>query len=93
MGFRAMCIIAAFCGGFWEMVMCVLHVRFPINLLLKVNNTRSRFANVKISGRSDEKVGFRIGFSIESYVKIQNFRSVWTVKLFYGRPFENRHFQ
>ena len=34
----------------------------------------SRFANVKISSRSLEKVDFRFGFFIESYAKLQCFR-------------------
>ena len=43
-------------------------------------NSRSRFANVKISSRSHGKMDFRFGFSVESYAKIQNFRSVGTMK-------------
>ena len=46
--------------------------------------SRSRFVNVKISGRSQEKVGFRFGFSNESYARVQTFRSVGAMKLFYG---------
>ena len=34
----------------------------------------SRFANVKISSRSLEKVDFRFGYFIESYAKLQGFR-------------------
>ena len=44
--------------------------------------SRSRFANVNISSRPNEKMDFRFGFSIESYAKIQNFRSIRDMKMF-----------
>ena len=36
-------------------------------------------------------MGFRFGFSIKSYDKIQNFRSIRAMKLFLS-PFQNCHF-
>ena len=33
--------------------------------------SRSRFASAKISSRSEDKIDFRFGFSIESYAKIK----------------------
>ena len=42
------------------------------------------FANVKISSGSQGKVDFRFEFPINSYAKILSFRSIGTMKLFYG---------
>ena len=44
--------------------------------------SKSQFAYFKISAGSQKEVNFRFWFSIESYPKMQNFRSIGALKLF-----------
>ena len=63
-----------------------------VNISCQKEILRNWFANVKISRRPHENVYFRFGFSMKSYAKVQNFRSVGGMKLFLW-PIGNCHFQ